>query len=249
VDVSHSDWDSTLEGSALRLGLRLITGLGEAPARTLVTARAVAPFRSVRDVGRRTTLGRPLLARLAAADAFASLGVDRRAALWQVLLAGDEMPLFDGLEDDGAPPDLPPLALRDEVVADYDSVGLSLRAHPMSLLRTPLAAAGIITAAGLARVADKAVVKVAGLVVVRQQPMTAKGTVFVTLEDETGGLNLVVWKTVWARYRAVARDAVALLVEGRLQRGPGGVTHVIANRIEDLSRFLYRLTTRSRDFQ
>ncbi len=252
IDVNHSDWDSTLEddgGPALRLGLRLIKGLAEHAARALVAARAAGPFRSVRDVRRRAKLGRPLLARLAAADAFASLGLGRRAALWQVLLTGEEMPLFDALDDEADLPNLPALAAGDEVVADYDAVGLSLRAHPMSFLRAPLAAAGIATARGLTAVADKQTAKVAGLVLMRQQPATAKGTVFVTLEDETGTVNLVVWKAVWARYRAVARDAVGLLVEGQVQRGPGGVVHVVARRIEDLSRFLHRLTVRTRDFR
>jgi error-prone DNA polymerase len=254
VDVNRSDWDCTLEpdlagqGPAMRLGLRLVKGLPESAMRALVAARAGAPFRSVRDAGRRGGVGRPLLARLAAADAFGSLGLDRRAALWQVLLAGADMPLFDDPDDDGGTVDLPALTLGEQVTADYDTVGLSLKAHPMGLVRPLLGAAGITTATGLAKVADKAVVKVAGLVVVRQAPPTAKGTVFVTLEDETASMNLIVWKGVWARYRTVAREAVALLVEGRLQRGPGGVTHVCADRIEDLSRLLHRLATRSRNF-
>jgi error-prone DNA polymerase len=215
----------------------------------LQAARAAAPFRSVQDVARRAGLSRPLLARLAAADAFGSLGLDRRTALWQVLLVGEDLPLFDELDDDAALPNLPTLALQEQVVADYDTVGLSLKAHPMSLLRPALGAAGLLTGADLANVADKTTVKVAGLVVMRQQPSTAKGTVFVTLEDETGSVNLIVWKRVWARYRAVARSAVVLLVEGALQRGPGGVTHIVANRLEDVSRFLNRLAIKSRDFR
>jgi error-prone DNA polymerase len=207
------------------------------------------PFRSVQDVARRAGLGRPLLARLAAADAFGSLGLDRRTALWHVLRTGEDLPLFDGLDDEEDCPNLPALALDEQVVADYDTVGLSLKAHPMSFLRAALAAAAIRTAAELAEVADKATVKVAGLVIMRQQPSTAKGTVFVTLEDETGSVNLIVWKRTWARYRAVASAAVALMVEGMLQRGPGGVTHIVANRIEDLSRFLRALAVKSRDFR
>ncbi len=187
---------------ALRLGYRLIKGFAHAAAVALGEARAAAPFRSVQDVARRAGLGRPLLARLAAADAFGALGLDRRTALWQVLRTGEDLPLFDGLDDDEDCPNLPELALGDQVVADYDSVGLSLKAHPMSFLRSALAAAGIRTAADLASVADKTVIKVAGLVVMRQQPSTAKGTVFVTLEDETGSVNLIVWKRVW---RAIAR--------------------------------------------
>jgi error-prone DNA polymerase len=234
---------------ALRLGFRLIKGFAHAAALCLQAARTAAPFRSVQDVARRAGLSRPLLARLAAADAFGSLGLDRRTALWQVLLAGEDLPLFDGLDDDAELPNLPALGLQEQVVADYDTVGLSLKAHPMSLLRPALGAAGILTGADLANVADKTTVKVAGLVVMRQQPSTAKGTVFITLEDETGGVNLIVWKRTWARYRAVARSAVALLVEGPLQRGPGGVTHIVASRLEDVSRFLNRLAIKSRDFR
>jgi error-prone DNA polymerase len=256
VDIGESEWDCTMEPGeppgetlALRLGFRLIRGFAHAAALALHAARAAMPFRSVQDVARRAGLGRPLLARLAAADAFGSLGLNRRTALWQVLRTGEDLPLFDSLDDDDDCPDLPALALPDQVVADYDSVGLSLKAHPISFLRAALAAAGIRTAQELAQVADKAVVKVAGLVVMRQAPSTAKGTVFVTLEDETGSVNLIVWKRTWARYRAAARAAVALLVEGALQRGPGGVTHVVANRLEDLSRFLRALAIQSRDFR
>jgi error-prone DNA polymerase len=272
VDLNLSDWDCTLEdclaatrGGArgmpraplrvaakrmdLRLGFRLIRGFAHAAALALHEARAAAPFRSVQDVARRAGLSRPLLARLAAADAFGSLGLDRRTALWHVLRAGDDLPLFEGLDDEEDCPSLPVLELGEQVVADYDTVGLSLKAHPMSFLRTALAAAAIRTAADLARARDKTIVKVAGLVIMRQQPSTAKGTVFVTLEDETGSINLIVWKRTWTRYRVVAAAAVALLVEGTLQRGPGGVTHVVANRMEDLSRFLRALTIKSRDFR
>jgi error-prone DNA polymerase len=145
-------------------------------------------------------------------------------------------------------PDLPALSLGDHVVADYDAVGLSLKAHPLGLLRPDLDRAGARTAAALGQLDDKAEVRVAGLVVMRQQPPTAKGTVFITLEDETGGVNLVVWKRVWAKYRPVARGAVALLVEGTIQKA-AGVVHVCPSRIEDLSHFLGRLATKSRDFR
>jgi error-prone DNA polymerase len=250
VDVGCSTWDCTLEGGGLRLGFRLISGFSQAAADALCAARADGPFRSVRDAARRARVGPGLLARLAAADAFGSLGLGRRQALWQVLQAGatDELPLFAGLEDDEAVPDLPALSLGDHVVADYDAVGLSLKAHPLGLLRPDLDRAGARTAAALGQLDDKAEVRVAGLVVMRQQPPTAKGTVFITLEDETGGVNLVVWKRVWAKYRPVARGAVALLVEGTIQKA-AGVVHVCPSRIEDLSHFLGRLATKSRDFR
>jgi error-prone DNA polymerase len=275
VDIGVSEWDCTLEpvvgridnpsyeddgrignpsyhepAFTLRLGFRLIKGFAHAAGLALHAARAAAGFHSVQDVARRAGLGRPVLARLAAADAFGSLGLNRRTALWQVLRTGEDLPLFDGLDDeDDTCPDLPALELGEQVVADYDAFGLSLKAHPMSFLRTTLAAAGIRAASDLGQTADKTMVKVAGLVVMRQQPATAKGTVFVTLEDETGSVNLIVWKRTWARYRAVARAAVGLLVEGTFQRGPGGVTHVIAGRLEDVSHFLRSLTIKSRDFR
>ena len=137
--------------------------------------------------------------------------------------------------------------MPEEIVADYDTVGLSLKAHPMSLLRPALDRAGVLTSAGLRKVDDKATVRVAGLVIGRQAPPTAKGTVFVTLEDETGMLNLIVWKNVWAKYRQVGIDAVALLIEGEVQR-TAGVSHVCATRLEDLTHYLRNLTSRSRDF-
>ncbi len=253
VDLLHSDWDCTLEptpaGLALRLGFRLIKGFAEAAAGRLVAARSVAPFRSLRDLARRAGLGQPLLARLAAADAFRSLGLERRAALWQVLLTGTEPPLFADLDDDEPLPLLPALSLQDHVIADYATTGLSLKAHPMSLVRPALAGANVLPASSLASAADKQVVRVAGLVIMRQQPSTAKGTTFVTLEDETGSVNLIVWKRVWARHRQVGVSAVALLAEGQVQRGPGGVIHVCAARLQDLTRFLYELSVRTRDFR
>jgi error-prone DNA polymerase len=249
VDMNLSDWDCTLEDSALRLGFRLIKGFAESAAEVVRAARVAAPFRSLRDVARRTGLSQPLLARLAAADAFGSLGLDRRAALWQVLLTGDEPPLFAGLDDDEHLPALPELHLSEQIAADYETIGLSLKAHPMTLLRSPLSKSAILAAADLPTTPDKRVVRVAGLVVTRQQPATAKGTIFVTLEDETGSMNLIVWKRVWARFRHIAVGAVALIAEGPVQHGPGGVIHVVVHRFEDLSRFLHNLATKTRDFR
>ena len=272
VDVNASDWDCILDGEpspvrgrvmtpaitrrltplgsplALRLGFRLIKGFPEAAARTLIAARAEGPFRSIEDVARRAGLSGALLARLAAADAFGSLGLNRRAAFWQALQPYDRLPLFADLEDTRDPPPLPELALPEEIVADYDTVGLSLKAHPMSLLRAPLDRAGVLTSLALRDAKDKATVRVAGLVIGRQAPPTAKGTVFVTLEDETGMLNLIVWKNVWAKYRQVGLAAVALLIEGEVQR-TGGACHVCVSRLEDLTRYLRNLTSRSRDFR
>ncbi len=262
VDVNHSDWDATLEpldsaaatppgaGSpppALRLGFRLIRGLPQATARSIIEARRSGPFRSVADLSRRTRVGRPVLARLAAGDTFGSLGLSRRAALWQVLAAGDELPLFAGLEDEPPPPPLPAPALGEEVASDYASTGLSLKAHPIGLFRTALDSLGAVPASALARFSDRAFVRVAGLVLVRQKPPTAKGVVFMTLEDETGVTNLVVRPRVWERYRHT-RTAAALLATGRLERA-GGVRHVSPTRLDDLSRLLHGMNPRPRDFR
>jgi error-prone DNA polymerase len=270
VDINHSDWDCTLEEAAcsrtlqgaaspqaeacgyspaLRLGLRLIKGFPEAMAQKLVAARRKRPFHSVRDFACRTGLGRPLLARLAAADAFASLNLGRRPALWQVLAAGKPLPLFAEFEEPEDP--VPPLAampLDQEIVADYDYTGLSLKAHPVSLLRPELDKLGVLPAAAVVAQPDKAHVRVGGLVVVRQQPSTAKGTIFITLEDETATVNLVVWPNMVERYRRAVRGASFLLADGRVERS-GQVVHVVITRLEDLSEYLGSLSAPSRDFQ
>src|SRR5262249_15229773 len=161
-------------------------------------------------------------ARLAAADAFGSLGLTRREALWQVLALGEELPLFAGLDEAPEPmPFLPHMPIEQQVAADYQSVGLSLEAHPIGLIPPELARLQVLPAADLARAEDKAIVRVAGLVLVRQQPSTSKGTIFMTLEDETGVVNLVVWPHLWKRYRALVRGATAIVAQGKLERASG----------------------------
>jgi len=250
VDVNHSEWDCTLEGNApaLRLGFRLVRGLQQAMARRITDAHAQGPFRSLLDFARRTRLSRPVLARLAAADVFGSLGLSRRTALWHVLAIEEDLPLFPEMELESDPPMLPEMSLQGHVLADYDSIGLSLKAHPVSLIRSELTTLRALTAADLAQTVDKAPVRVAGLVLVRQRPSTAKGTVFITLEDETGVVNLVVWPRVWERCRKLVHQAVALLVEGRVERA-GQVIHVVADKLEDLTDSLRRVFVRSRDFR
>jgi error-prone DNA polymerase len=233
---------------ALRLGFRLIKGMPAALGAALTAARGEGRFRSVTDFARRLGVGRPLLARLAAADVFTSLGLSRREALWQVLALGEELPLFAGLDDEPEPmPFLREMSLDQHVVADYESIGLSLKAHPISLVRPELEKLEVLPAAALADLPDKATVRVAGLVLVRQQPSTSKGTIFMTLEDETGVVNLVVWPRTWQRYRALVRGAAALLVQGKLERA-SGVTHVMSGMMQDLTTSLRGLYTRSRDF-
>jgi len=233
---------------ALRLGFRLIRGMPGVMGKAVAEARGEGRFRSVTDVARRLGMSRPLLARLAAADAFVSLGLSRREALWQVLALGEELPLFAALDDEPEPmPLLRNMSLEQHVVADYQSLGLSLKAHPISLVRPELEKLAVLPASALGELADKTTVRVAGLVLVRQQPSTSKGTIFMTLEDETGVVNLVVWPRTWQRYRALVRGAAALLVQGKLERA-SGVMHVIPGMMEDLTTSLRGLCTRSRDF-
>jgi error-prone DNA polymerase len=259
IDVNCSEWDCTLENvgrignpsygqPALRLGFRLIKGMPSAVGAALGAARGEGRFRSVADVARRLGVGRPFLARLAAADAFSSLGLTRREALWHVLALGEELPLFAALDDEPEPlPLLKDMSLDQHVYADYASVGLSLKAHPISLVRPELEKLNIVPGSALTDTPDKSIVRVAGLVLVRQQPSTSKGTIFMTLEDETGVINLVVWPRVWQRYRALVRGAAALLAQGKLER-VSGVIHVIPNTLEDLTTSLRGLQARSRDF-
>jgi error-prone DNA polymerase len=252
VDVNASDWDATLEpgrdaeNPALRLGLRQVKGFAQKDADALMAARG-AGYRSPVDLLARAGLGRSVLTRLAEADAFRSLGLDRRRALWAVKGLRDEgMPLFAGLAPDqrqGTEPPvrLPEMRLGEHIVSDYAFLELSLKAHPMALLRQGFAREGVVRAVDLATIEPGTLVTVAGLVLVRQRPGSASGVVFVTLEDETGIANLVVWPDTFDRFRADLMGATLMSCRGRLQR-EGLVIHVVAERLTDLSKRLARLT-------
>jgi error-prone DNA polymerase len=241
---------------SLRLGLRLLNGLGESAGRIVERAREAGPFVSIDDFARRTELGQAVIKRLAEADAFGSLGTDRRQALWQAL--GQEkkrrsMPLFNnGKEAAELSPDaLPAMPLDEQVVADYRAAGLSLRAHPISFYRQQLDHLGITPARRLAELADEAPVRVAGIVLLRQRPGTAKGITFVTLEDETGTVNLVVHQHTWDRYYRIARRAPAWIAHGHIQTAPQAaapIIHVVVSRLEALAEQLRHLDVKSRDF-
>jgi error-prone DNA polymerase len=206
----------------------------------------------VAELAARARVGRGVIQRLAEADAFGSLALDRRAALWQALDQTphvEDLPLLDELaEGDSATPALPSLTPQEQVYADYQSAGLSLRAHPVSFFRTELERIAVTPAAQLVDWPHGRTVKVAGLVLMRQRPGTSKGITFVTLEDETGIANLIVHRRVWKRYELAARRATALVVQGRLER-KDRVVHVIASRIEDMRSTLDELGHRSRDFR
>ncbi|MGN6136305.1 MAG: error-prone DNA polymerase [Aureliella sp.] len=263
VDVSFSDWESTLEplggGGArpqrrLRLGLHMIRGLSESVGRAIEAARASGgAFRDVADFTRRTRLGQATVARLADAAALESLSGDRRAAYWQALAqdrGGGPLPLLESAgadDDDPLPATLAPMRPIEEVYADYKTTGLSLRGHPMAFVRPQLDRMRVTPAAQLAAQRDQKFVRVAGLVLLRQRPGTAKGITFVTLEDETGPMNLVLRPDVWDRHYNVARASNAWLVTGVLENRQG-VVHVVVGSLEDLSQQVQGLTLRSRDF-
>ncbi|MBL8666540.1 MAG: error-prone DNA polymerase, partial [Rhodospirillales bacterium] len=257
IDVNHSRWDCTLEplpngDLAVRLGLRMVRGLADKDAARLVGARDV-PYAGIAGLQRRAGLGSRALRCLADADAYRSLAPSRRAAAWAIrALREAPLPLFtaaDGRE--GTPAAeivepqvaLPPAPAGGEVVDDFAATGLSLRAHPLAFLRAALSRRGVLAAAGLEQAADGQRVRVAGLVLVRQRPGSAKGVLFITLEDETGPANLIVWPALFERYRRVVLSAGMLGCEGRLQR-EGGVIHVIAARLLDLTAALHRIGRR-----
>ena len=263
VDVNASAWDSTLEpcaesagGVALRLGLREVKGLTERDGRAVTAARSAGngrPFESLEEVARRSGLGGAALARLAEADGFASLGLARREALWQAGAIESPPPLFAAAEGDlfaEPPPALAPATLGEEVVADYGALALSLKAHPLALLRRELAGLGCTDTRALGRARPGARVRLAGLVLVRQRPGSAKGVVFVTLEDEFGQANLVVMPPVLARFRAAIVGARLMLADGVVERqdyGAAPIIHLRARRVEDRSDLLATLHARGAD--
>ncbi len=268
VSVVASDWDTTLEPPspttaapggagerprpALRLGLRLVKGLSEAGARRLLTARAARPFAGLGDVMERSGLSRDELDRLAEAGAFEALVEGRRLALWG-LRAPRTGGLFAGLEPGEPPAGLPPLRAAEQLLLDYGTKGLSVGDHPLRHLRASLGRRGVVRAVDLPALGRGAAVAVAGLVTCRQQPHTAKGVVFITLEDETGLVNLILYRAVYERFRSVARHATLLFVRGQLERdervdGEGQVIHVIARELGRLDRPSGGLRAASRDF-
>ncbi len=249
---TESDCDCTLErqeqdGSlAVRLGWSTVKGLSRSAAETVVEKRRQGPFTSHGDFVKRTGLTAAVLSRLAAADAFRSLGLTRRPAYWMSLAEAPREPLFANLADENPPP-LPKLSPAQEVIHDYHAQGLSLRGHPFAPLRSYLETQRVVPASALRTLKAGRRYRVAGLVLLRQRPATAKGITFMTLEDETGTTNLIVRPQVWARFRRVARQARALIVTGLLQRQEG-VIHLIVDRLQDVTTQLPDLGHVSRDF-
>ncbi|MCI0913805.1 error-prone DNA polymerase [Pseudomonas putida] len=253
VDVAHSQWDCTLEAVAegvlaIRLGLRQIRGFAEADARRLEAARALRPWRDVEDLCLRAGLDSSARTRLADAGALRALARDRYQARWQVAAVQPQLPLFAELQ---ATPEaavaLPVPTVGEDLVADYAILGTTLGPHPLTLLRPRLRALGCRSSHELAGVEHGDAVAVTGLVVGRQRPQTASGVTFVTLEDEFGMVNVVVWRALAERQRRALVGARLLKVNGRLEQ-QDGVRHLIARRLEDVSVLLQGLDVRSRDF-
>ena len=249
ADLMASDWDCTLEDRpghrlrAMRLGLRQIKGLSEAEARALIQARNEGA-KSLEALARTPGLTRRSLELLAEADALAGLGYGRREALWAVkgldLRTGTETPLLSGARGKEIQVQLPLMSLPVQVREDYRTTRLSLKAHPCSFFRPHLTSLGTVTAASLADLKNGRRTGVAGLVLNRQRPSTANGVVFMTLEDETGASNIVIWKDVFTANRRTVMGASILAVHGQLQNVEG-VVHLVAQRFTDLSHMTARL--------
>ena len=263
VDVNHSDWDCTLERvagqrlCAVRLGLRQVNGMKKNAGEEIETTRGCG-FDSVRHLWLRTQLSPRLIERLADADAFRSIGLDRRAALWATRGLGGytegqsgrspaPLPLFAPHEEGGfqseAEVQLPSMPLGEHVVLDYATLRLSLKAHPVSFMRDRFTTHGIITNKELARdTRNNARVHIAGLVLVRQRPGTASGVIFTTLEDETGIANIIIWPKTYERFRRIVLTSRLFGIKGRVQK-EGIVIHVIADEIEDMTSELATIAT------
>lgn len=267
VDVNFSNWDCTLEPldkageeklpgnrCAVRLGLRQVKGFHAGDGET-VEARRGKGFDSVRHMWLATGLAPRVVERLADADAFRSLGIDRRAALWAVRGLGGygggqngktpaALPLFASMEEGGLQKEeetaLPPMPLGEHVALDYSTLRLSLKAHPVSFLRPHFAARGAVPNERLRHIDDRKRVSVAGIVLARQRPGTASGVIFATLEDETGIANLVIWPRVFEAHRRIVLTSRLMLVKGRVQK-EGIVIHVVADEIVDMTDELGRL--------
>jgi DNA polymerase III alpha subunit len=253
-DVNASDWDCTLEKTldprcALRLGFRQIQGLAEKDMRRMVERRGTRPYRDPADLWRRGGLTRRQILALARADAFASMGLSRRDVLWSVRAFSEaSLPLLDARPVEREPEvSLPGLTMGEQIVDDYASISMSLRAHPLQLLRPTLSERRMAHSQKLRDARSGDFMQMAGLVLVRQRPGTASGVVFVTLEDEFGIANLVIWPKVFEAHRRIVMGARLLGVAGKVQRdvqqnGEAGIViHLVAERLWDWSADLDRI--------
>ena len=256
VDVNFSEWDNTLEPIgpdqfALRLGLRQVDGLRRDVIERMMLVRDT-PFTDLEDFKVRTNADAGTMRKLAAADVFRSMGLDRRQALWDARALKDapDLPLFATGRDEGAEVmfPLPQMPTCEHVVADYQTLRLSLKAHPMSFLRASMTRQGYSSANDLKHMRNGQRISMAGIVLIRQRPGTAKGVCFITIEDEGGVANLVVWSKVMATYRKVVMRARVIDVRGVVQR-EGDVIHIIVNHLVDRTDALDRLSNDVPDAQ
>tara|TARA_R110002096_G_scaffold22547_8_gene72330 strand:- start:31998 stop:35102 length:3105 start_codon:yes stop_codon:yes gene_type:complete len=252
VDINRSDWDCSLEkahdGSAeLRLGLCMVKGLAEDAGRRIVTEREQGTYKKVQNLRERAHLDRRELNVLATSGALRQLSGDRHRARWAVAGTEQPLPLFRSMERYEATPLLKKPTEGQNIVADYQSTGLTLERHPMCLLRRHLDRYNYVAAAALPQRQNGEQINVAGLVITKQRPGTASGVTFVTLEDETGQINLILWKKVAEAFRPALLNARLLGISGELQI-EGKVIHVIARRLFDHTEMLGGLSVRSRDF-
>jgi len=256
VRIEASHHDSTLERRedgtpALRLGFKLVKSLSDAGALRIVEARAIKPFASVQDLAERAKLDRTDLEALAAAGALASLSGNRHLAFWEVAGTERSLPLAPrtgrASDDEEGRPLLTAPTDWQTVIADYDATGLTLGAHPLALLRDRLQRARFVRAADLQTIKHGTLVRIAGLVLVRQHPGSANGVTFMTIEDETGSMNIIVWERISREQRRPMLESRLLEVQGELQR-QHGVTHVIAQRLINRTHLIGELLARSRDF-
>lgn len=253
IDLNRSGWDNgveparaamTTEGMSLRLGLRQIDGFREEWGKAIEAA--ARPFASIEDAARRAHLPRRAIKLLADADALRSLGLDRRDGAWEARRAQpDQLPLFAAADAPELAPEpgmnLPAMRLGEHVAADYQTIRLSLKAHPMHVLRPVFEAEGISTCKAISASKNGAMAKVAGVVLVRQRPGEGKA-IFVTLEDETGVTNIIMWARTFERFRLAVMSARLMEVHGEVQRSPEDVVHLMAHRIIDRSDVLGRLS-------
>ncbi|NJC32730.1 error-prone DNA polymerase [Sphingomonas jejuensis] len=257
VSVLHSSWDCHLvQGDApppaaasasasansvrlpLRLGMRIVHGLSELDAARIIAARGMAPFRSVEDLWRRSGVPLATLEKLAKADAFRAMGLDRRQALWAIRGLGEKpLPLLEAAERREEPVSLVPLTAGREVVEDYRATQLTLRKHPLFFLRDALTRQRVVPCGDLRHIKDGRRVEVAGIILVRQKPGSAKGVLFITVEDETGVANIILWPDRFEAQRTVVMSSAMISVTGVVQR-EGEVIHVIADRIHDRTAML-----------
>ncbi|WP_245841600.1 error-prone DNA polymerase [Sphingomonas lenta] len=242
VCVLDSEWDTRMVGRLaadetgllpLRLGMRVVAGLAEVDADKILKARARAPFTSPEDLWRRSGAKLAALEALARADAFHGFGLNRREALWRLRGLGETaLPLVDASDIAEEPAVLKPLSAGREVVEDYRSTQLSLRAHPLKFLRGELDRRGMTRCGDLARIKDGAFVEVAGVILVRQRPGSARGVLFITLEDETGIANIILWPDRFEKFRTTVMSAAMLAVRGQVQK-QGIVIHIVADLVRD----------------